>query len=384
MNLSFQHLMAESTRLTRAGDLHGATAAIKAALGGAAAPSGPAGPARTAMGDHIDVIDVEAREIVTDDLIDNVADDAASPARPAAAPSTAGAGAGKFIAGSFTDSNGTRDYKLYIPPGDGDRKLPLVVLLHGCTQNPDDFAAGTGMNDAARERGFYVLYPAQTRKANTSRCWNWFKHNHQQRGRGEPALLAGMTRDVIGRHAIDPLRVYVAGLSAGGAMAAILGDAYPDLFAAVGVHSGLPTGSARDVASAMAAMKGGATVVATAAHTPPTIVFHGDQDTTVHPANGERVVAAGVAARWVARVGEQPGAATPEIERGRSNNGREFTRCIYRGAHDAVVAEHWTVHGAGHAWSGGRASGSYTDPKGPDATAEMLRFFYVHSLHKAT
>jgi poly(hydroxyalkanoate) depolymerase family esterase len=371
MNPSFRRLMAETTRLTRAGDLRGATAAIQAALRGTAAPTGPARPAGSAVNGDVDVIDVEAHEVATDDAAAQVW--RAPTPTPAPTKSAPAPGAGEFLAGSFTDSNGTRDYKLYIPPGDGGGpELPLVVMLHGCTQNPDDFAAGTGMNDAARERGFYVLYPAQAQKANPSRCWNWFKHNHQQRGRGEPALLAGMTRDVISRHPIDPRCVYVAGLSAGGAMAAILGDAYPDLFAAVGVHSGLPTGSARDVTSAMAAMKVGATVAASSANRPPTIVFHGDQDTTVHPVNGEQVVSAGVEAR----------AVKPERERGRVGSGREYTRRCYRGASDRVVAEHWTVHGAGHAWSGGNAAGSYTDPKGPDATTEMLRFFLANSLRQ--
>ena len=374
MNSSFQRLMAETTRLTRTGDLHGATAAIQAALRGTAAPAGTAESAGSAASSHIDVdvIDVEAREVATDDAAEQV--------RPAATfPPTSAQpkpGAGTYIAGCFTDSNGTRDYKLYIPPGGvggdgGGRALPLVVMLHGCTQNPDDFAAGTGMNEAARERGFYVLYPAQTQKANASRCWNWFKHNHQQRGRGEPALLAAMTRDVISHHPIDPYRVYVAGLSAGGAMAVILGDAYPELFAAVGVHSGLPTGSATDVTSALAAMKVGATVSTSNANTPPTIVFHGDRDTTVHPANGERVLAA-----------FQARATKPEYECGQLATGRGYTRRSYRDARDHVVGEHWTVHGAGHAWSGGNASGSYTDPQGPDATKEMLRFFLANPLRR--
>jgi poly(3-hydroxybutyrate) depolymerase len=179
-----------------------------------------------------------------------------------------------------------------------------------------------------------------------------------------------MTREVMSRYAIDAQRVYVAGLSAGGAMAAILGQAYPDLFAAVGVHSGLPSGSARDLPSALSAMKGGAAGMHGAAM-PPTIVFHGDQDPTVHPANGEQVAAASA------------GDATAEFERAQSLNGRQYTRRSFRDASGRVVAEHWAVHGSGHAWSGGSPSGSYTDPKGPDATEEMLRFFFSHTCDAA-
>ena len=346
MNPSFQRLMADAARLTQAGDLQLASAAIQAALGGARVQ--PAG-------NEAGVIDVEAREVEI----------------ATAPPLHSVPHAGQFIAASHTDAAGTREYKLYVPPGYRGQALPLVVMLHGCTQNPDDFAAGTRMNDAALECDFFVLYPAQAHKANASRCWNWFQPKHQQRDRGEPGLLAGMTRDVIKRYNIDPQRVYVAGLSAGGAMAAILGDAYPDVFAAVGVHSGLPAGSATDARTAFAAMKGGTVCAPQSGHTPPTIVFHGDQDTTVHPVNGEHVVAASA------------GAGTPELERARSGNGRRYTRRTYRDAGGRVLAEHWAVHGCGHAWSGGSARGSYTDAKGPDASREMLRFFFSHTLHTA-
>jgi poly(hydroxyalkanoate) depolymerase family esterase len=353
MSPAFERLMADATRLTRAGDLRAATAAIQAALRGAV-------PAATPVYDDVSVIDVEAREVDVERPVD-----APAPPLRDRAPD-----AGRFIAGRHSHAAGTRDYKLYVPPGGGAQALPLVVMLHGCTQDPDDFAAGTRMNEAALERGFFVLYPAQAQNANPSRCWNWFKHNHQRRGRGEPALLADMTREVVERHGIDPRRVYVAGLSAGGAMAAILGDAYPDVYAAVGVHSGLPPGSATNVKTAFEAMKRGATAAPSNGAAPPTIVFHGDQDTTVHPVNGEQVATA------------RGGATAPEREHRCGEHGRDCTRHVYRDAGGRVVAEHWVVHGAGHAWSGGSPRGSYTDVHGPDATEEMLRFFFAHELGK--
>ena len=212
-----------------------------------------------------------------------------------------------------------------------------------------------------------MLYPSQSRRSNPQRCWNWFKHNHQRRGHGEPALIAGMTRDVMAHQLIDSRRVYVAGLSAGGAMAAILGDAYPDLYAAVGVHSGLAAGIAKDLPSALAAMKDGGGKDRSAPNGVPTIVFHGDADATVHPRNGEQVIAASAG----------PGQAV-EHERVQHPRRRPCTRRVHRAADGRVIAEHWVVHGAPHAWSGGSAKGSYTDAQGPDATGEMLRFFFEH------
>ncbi len=354
MTPEFQRLMTEATRLMRGGSLHEATTAIQQALGTVPAAPASAGVAGRALRpDDADVIDVEARVV------------GEPPAPPETAPGTA---AESFTSGHFRNECGGRDYRLFVPAGAAQGR-PLVVMLHGCTQDPDDFARGTRMNALAREQGFLVLYPAQSRRGNAQRCWNWFKHNHQGRGKGEPAILAGMARGVIERHGVDPKRVYVAGLSAGGAMAAILGDAYPDLFAAVGVHSGLPAGSATDVPSAFAAMNGGAQPVRRSPKTgltPPTIVFHGDADTTVNVVNGERVLrAAGLY-------------ASPDVRRGASAMGVAWSCRPFVDAQGSVRAEEWTVHGAGHAWSGGDLAGSYTDPRGPDASAEMLRFFLRH------
>ena len=352
MNLDLKHLMAQATRLTRAGDLQAATAAIQAALRGLE-------PARQTTEEPGSVIDVDARQ-VPEGPAPGIVDDAPRAYDDVPVP-------GRFVAGSFAAAAGRRDYKLYIPPEAGRRPLPLVVMLHGCTQDPDDFAAGTAMNTAALAQGFFVLYPAQSRQANPQACWNWFKHSHQKRGRGEPALLAGMTQSVMAQHAIDPQRVYVAGLSAGGAMAAILGDAYPDLYAAVGVHSGLAAGVATDLPAALMAMKSGGVVQSGAASGMPTIVFHGDADATVHASNGEQVIAASVG-----------NTTTVEVQRLNANGTRASTRRLHRAADGRVVAEHWTVHGAPHAWAGGSAKGSYTDVRGPDASAEMLRFFFEH------
>jgi poly(hydroxyalkanoate) depolymerase family esterase len=352
MTPDFQRLMSEATRLMRSGSLGEATAAIQQALGTTPAGAGSAAVPPTRPGDF-DVIDVEARVV------------GETPTSPDMAPR---AGAESFTTGHFKNECGARDYKLFVPAGEL-AKPPLVVMLHGCTQDPDDFARGTRMNALARAQGFLVLYPSQSERANAQRCWNWFKHNHQARGKGEPAILAGMVRDVIATHGVDPARVYVAGLSAGGAMAAILGDAYPELFAAVGVHSGLPTGSATDVQTAFAAMSGGAHPVRRAPRhgaTPPTIVFHGDADTTVNVVNGERVLrAAGLF-------------ASPDVRRGSTGMGVAWSCRQFVDDHGTERAEEWTVHGAGHAWSGGDVAGSYTDPRGPDASAEMLRFFLAH------
>jgi poly(hydroxyalkanoate) depolymerase family esterase len=262
-------------------------------------------------------------------------------------------------------------YKLYVPSGYVGQPLPLLVMLHGCTQSPDDFAAGTRMNIAAEEHNVLVAYPAQSQSANVSKCWNWFRAADQRRGAGEPAMIAAATLQIAKQYSVQRHRIFVAGLSAGGAAAAVLGAAYPDIYAAIGVHSGLACGAARDLSSAMAAMKTGGSPSAiidgqSAARPVRTIVFHGDRDNTVNPINGERVFD---------QFKGKGASLTSEVFEARSPGGLDYTRTIFKGESGAPIFEKWVIHGAGHAWSGGSASGSYTEPRGPDASQEMLRFF---------
>ncbi|SIO57702.1 esterase, PHB depolymerase family [Burkholderia sp. GAS332] len=278
---------------------------------------------------------------------------------------------GTFSTHTFSNSAGQRQYKLYVPAVYNNEPLPLIVMLHGCTQNADDFAAGTRMNEMAERHGFIVVYPNQSQAANHSACWNWFKPVDQQRDQGEPSLIAGITREVIARYRVDPARVYVAGLSAGGAMADIMLKTSPDLYAAACVHSGLAYGSAKDLPSALAAMKGGKAHRNRSRVEPqrPLIVFHGDADTTVHPSNAAALVASFDASVTTISapshvVGTASGPHACTVQRLVAANG--------------VEAECWSIHGAGHAWAGGSQRGSYTDPSGPDATAAMLRFFLAH------
>jgi poly(hydroxyalkanoate) depolymerase family esterase len=283
----------------------------------------------------------------------------------------------RFEKRSYANEAGSRTYKLYVPSAYNRQALPLVVMLHGCTQSPDDFALGTQMNELAQERTFLVCYPAQSQSANVSKCWNWFNAGDQQRDQGEPSLVAGITRWIMRDYAVEPGRVFIAGLSAGGAAAAVMGSTYPDLYAAIGVHSGLACGAATDIPSAFDAMRQGRSpaVWDERAHgglrrAVPTIVFHGDGDMVVNPINADQVIAQSKAAADLRTT----------ISRGTARGGMCYTRTVQADASGQPILEQWVVHGAGHAWSGGSSAGSYTEPRGPDASREMMRFFLERSI----
>lgn len=352
--------MVESARLAKTQDASAATALIQKALAEAGLLQGHALPAQAPGAPFVDLNPAPGWSAKMGRR--HPAGARQAPARPAKADPRA---PGRFIGGSFSCGAGTRNYKLYIPARPTQQARPLVVMLHGCTQNPDDFATGTAMNALAEEHGCLVLYPEQDRGANQNGCWNWFETAHQARERGEPAILAGMTRQVVAEHDADPARVFVAGLSAGGAMAAILGAEYPDLYAAVGVHSGLPAGSARDLISGLKAMRepGKAKKLRRAV---PAIVIHGDADHLVNTGNGDAVLEQFLHA--------QDGRLHKHSE-AHDHAGRRCTRSAWRDEGGRTVLEHWQLHGAGHAWSGGNPHGSHTDATGPSASAEMLRFF---------
>jgi poly(hydroxyalkanoate) depolymerase family esterase len=372
MNEDFLKSMKDAFELLRTKGPTEATAAVQRALAGANAQAGraPTPPMPAAASDWAQAwaqVQTQAQAQAQRQAHTQ------THARPKAhAPYTFDAATpGAFSTHTFSNSAGQRQYKLYVPAVYNNEPVPLIVMLHGCTQNADDFAAGTRMNEMAERHGFIVVYPNQSQAANHSKCWNWFKPAHQQRDHGEPSLIAGITREVITRYRIDAARVYVAGLSAGGAMADVMLKTSPDLYAAACVHSGLAYGCAKDLPSALAAMKGGKPHRnrSRAAPQRPLIVFHGEADTTVDPSNAIELVACFDAGTTTI--------STPSAAASALGNRRGATRQRLVAA-NGVEAEYWSIHGAGHAWAGGSQRGSYTDPAGPDATAEMLRFFLAH------
>jgi poly(hydroxyalkanoate) depolymerase family esterase len=413
MNAQSKIRMLEATRLTREGRLHEAMAVLRDALAARpASPVAPEAPNRTPP-----VLDMVAPSPATGDawtvrqsgkakaastrismsrtrvpdalrgFLDRLSQgvgtrglDGLVGPTVVRAPPPMPDGA-RFDERSYANAAGSRVYKLYVPSGYHGQVLPLVVMLHACTQSPDDFAAGTRMNDLAEEQMFLVVYPAQAQSANASRCWNWFKAGDQERDKGEPSLIAGITRQIIRDFPVEPGRVYIAGLSAGGAAAAIMGSTYPDLYAAIGVHSGLACGVASDIPSAFAAMRQGQFPARDESHqharsggAVPTIVFHGDRDTIVNPLNGDQVIAQAKAAAVLQTT----------VSRGEAPGKIRFTRTVQADDDGRPMLEQWVLHGAGHAWSGGSLAGSYTEPRGPDASREMMRFFLEHRLEKCS
>ncbi|MEO8938412.1 MAG: PHB depolymerase family esterase [Burkholderiaceae bacterium] len=367
---TIERALASAGLQTQSGPMQGVTETIRRALSSAGMRADS--PAAT----DASVIDVEAR-VVGAPQREHLAAHRSSLDHEPAAP-------GQCVTRQFANQAGARFYKLYVPASNPGTPMPLIVMLHGCTQSPDDFATGTQMNRLAEEHGFIVVYPEQAANANGSKCWNWFKASDQMRDSGEPSLIAGITRDVATHYPVDPRRIFVAGLSAGAAMAIILGETYPELYAGVGAHSGLPYAAAHDMPSAFAAMNGGGKGMPDLSKLPgvagvprrkatrfvPTIAFHGDADRTVGLGNGAELVRQANAALAV-EAGEPRSATTTGV----SSRGRSYSRTVHSDAAGRPRVESWVLHGSGHAWSGGDASGSYTDPTGPDASAEMIRFF---------
>lgn len=402
---SFRQSMLQATRLTGMGKLLDATRLIQRALG--AAPL--TWPQPRNQTEHKNV--PQARRDSVSAANDPKADSAPPsviilppPAQPAGDPPTepprqtppaadpeakseAPRRKASFTKHAFAFDGDTYPYRLYVPsapaPSAGDASpIPLIVLLHGCKQDALDFSKGTAMNALAEEHQAMVLYPEQITSANAMRCWNWFEPGHQKAERGEPAMIAALTQKIVQQHGADPQRVYIAGLSAGGAMAAVVSSQHPDMFAAVGVHSGLAAGAARDVLTAFSAMRSGAK--GHALPVIPTIVFHGTADKTVHPDNGDHITDAALAALKAAGVKLLKTQSTGGQSGNNGERGEEKTeRVVYSTPDGKPYLENWRVDDGPHAWSGGDVAGSYTDPGGPSASAAMLAFFLQQRLRPA-
>jgi len=301
-------------------------------------------------------------------------------------------GEGSFTRSSFTNEHGTRDYRLYVPSTYEEQAVPLIVMLHGCKQNAEYFAVGTRMNVLAERDTFLVLYPEQRLDANSLNCWNWFEPPNQERGSGEPSIIAGATEKVIAEYNIDTDRVYIAGISAGGAMASIMGATYPDLYAAIGVHSGLEYKATDNNRAVLAVQKAGGAdpdrqgyyaflSAGAEARVLPTLVFHGEDDAVVSVVNAQQTLSQWAQTNDYAYDGSDNDDITDEpsdVLREQAPEGYHYVRYVYENPEGDVIMEKWIIEELGHAWSGGDAEGSYADPKGPDASEQVVHFFGQH------
>ena len=370
MKLRVLDVMNEALGLVKKSDLGGATALIRKALSGESTPVGKKGDSTApSPRPSAKVIPLPPRRPLGETLRALRLRPMIPPGAPKAPEPSPSPDLGeRFLKRTYSGPAGSLDYRLYVPADHERRELALVIMLHGCAQNPEDFAVGTRMNDLAEEFGLIVAYPHQPRRANPNGCWNWFDRRHQNRGSGEPAKLAGLAQALAKEFDVRRERVFAAGLSAGGAMAEVLAATYPDVFDAVGIHSGLPYKSAGDVPSAFAAMKGTAAFdpapLAPSGRPVRKIIFHGLADSTVNVINGEHIF--------------------DEVERGetlaRSDldwpiEGGRVSRTAVKDSDGRPVAEQWLVEGGGHAWFGGDKRGSFTQTVGLDASRVMVRFF---------
>lgn len=286
---------------------------------------------------------------------------------------------GTFEWHTYAGDAGTRRYRLFVPASaDATKPAPLVVMLHGCTQDPDDFARGSRFNELAARAGAIVAWPEQTGSHHPQKCWTWYDPANQAAGRGEPALVAAITREVMASRAIDPRRVYVGGVSAGAAMAVNTAAAYPELFAAVASHSGIPYRAAADVPHAIAVMRTGSSDPAILAYALqdalggrrlPLIAIHGAADPVVVPTNSRQL-----AAQWAGVLGLT---ASP-AERG-TEGGLGIERTRWKASDGSIAVELIVVDSLAHAWSGGSAEGTFTDARGPDASRLILDFLLSHT-----
>jgi poly(hydroxyalkanoate) depolymerase family esterase len=368
-----QNQMAEALQLTRAGRLAEATELIQRTLG-SSSKSGPS-PVSGQMNPPSMGNKPLLSPLLNSPTLQLPMQNPNVLPRQAPPPDSLGGGA--LVERTYSNGSGARRYLVYAPPGGPGQGMPVIVMLHGGTQDVRDYATGTGMNKLADLHHFLVIYPDQDSRANPMRYWNWFRPQDQRTGNGEPSLIAGITEQVINDYAADRDKIFIVGFSAGAAMATVMAATYPELYAAAGVHSGLPYGAAYDVQSAFALMRGDSLPSRQGrALQIPLIVFHGDQDQIVNVINATHIRQQRLGVDG-ATVGD--GATTAQ---GQVPGGRAYTRTSYSDEND-VLLEQWIVHGAGHAWFGGTAGSSYTDPLGPDASAEMVRFFRLPEIEPA-